>query len=996
MNSYSNKILQEWQLKDPCPNSHFYGKTEINNCPTPLNQIIPKKTLPNPIWDNNDQHDDHHQQQIPYFTITPQTLSNILQHNTTTSSDSLQQSPPRINEIVAALKSNIQSGIDGNEKDLYLRHQAFGSNHNYQENCPIQPKCLKRLLLDAFKDTNIILLLCCAMLSLLIGIKRNGPQEGFFDGAIIFLAIFIVVNFAAIIRFYKARRNVIKKVVFGVIRRGRVHHIPVSEIVVGDVVILKTGDLIPADGFYVDGTSFELDNGSIQEGLEFSKCPSIFSGGKVVKGECQMLVTSVGKNTERSKLMRSISTHQSDDQSKLQIGIDKMNNKVEKIWLCMSLLVLVVQVLRCFVFNSDCDENHDLDPKGVKNTVEEIMNEATKVMKKKGGVGANGLVGMLCILIFSIRDGLPLGILIILAFASKKMKSHKAMVLNLPACATTGLVTTICAGKTSDLILQPLKMAELWIGLDSIDEFYNGKVDFEVLYRLREAVCMSASDPVDDVLLWWAKKVGLGSDLEELKKNCTILPNEGFDVNKNRKLLKRNGEVGNIVHVHWKGEPEMVLSMCSHHYNVDGTMRALDEDKRMALQQIISQTTISSHRFAFAYKQVVIEEDEQGKETLKPMEDGLTWLGLLGFKNPYEPRVREAIEECAKLGKKIKLVVGDDIISAKLKGIYSGILKPEDDHIKGAVIEALEFRNSTQEDRLSMIDNVQVIASATPFDRLLMVQCLKQKGEAVAVIGTSIRDSPSLKEADVGIFSCDNSANLTKENGDIIVSGSNFETVSEIFKLGRCVCKTLEKFLQLQLTLNIVAFALNFIVVVSTSEVPLSPFQLLWVNLIINALGALALAASVVEPPSGSEPPVYGEGPIITKAMWRNIGVQSFYQVTMLLILFLKGENICQVDETVLKVMVFNCYVLCQVSVLINAREIEKANVFEGILKNNNYWFLVIVGAIIVLQEVVIEIVAIVAHTGRLDLKEWCICIGIAGVSLPIDWVSKWVFLKTY
>ncbi|KAA8523571.1 hypothetical protein F0562_009994 [Nyssa sinensis] len=931
-----NTISENNNFSSPCRSQVAEG---IGNCSIE-NQINPNNP-PIQIW-------NHEQNQLDFinFSISPERLAEVVEGNNI---QCLQQYGG-INGIATALETNLLMGIGGDREDLYRRHKAFGSNLNLEEKPSVLAKGLYRLVLDSLKDTTIILLLCCATLSLVIGIKRNGLEEALLDGAIIFLAILMFVNLGAIFRFCKARR--IKKLsrgknVVGVMRSGKTRHIPVSEIVVGDVVCLLTGDRVPADGLFIHGDSLKLDDDSVHEDHNYySKCPSIFTGAKVAEGDCRMLVTSIGGNTEKGKLMRSISCHQREE-SKLQAAIDKTNSRLEKIWLSLLLLALVVQVLRCFVWKSDqCDENHDPDPKGVKNAVEEIMKEAAKLVKRQG-VRINGLVAVLCILISALRDGLPLGLLISFAYASKKMMVYHAMVQKLPACATIGLVTTICTGETGDLGLQHMKIAELWIGFHNLKEASDMVADHEVLNALREGVCMNKSGPEEDTLLLWAHKV-LGLDIEGLERSCTVLHSEASDINSDRRgiSLRRDEDGGEAVH-HWKGTPEIILSMCSDYYNIDGTKQILDEDKRAMFKKLIEGIESDCLQcFAFAYKKLVIQEkekpdlkleEEEEEENYKPTESGLTLLGLVGLKNPYPPEVRQAIEACRESGVKIKLVVGDNINLARFMATNSHILRPEED-VKGAVIEASEFRNTSEEDRMKMIDKIRVMANTFPADKLSMVQCLRRKGEVVAVTGTCSRDSSSLKEADVGLCMGDNSAEAAKESSDIVILDLNFVTIYEILKLGRCVCNNLKKLIQSQLILNIAAFYINLILVVSTSEVPLSPFQLLWVNLIMDALGALGMAASVSDPPPSDQIQFGGAaGPLITKTMWRNVVFQSLYQVTVLLILDLKGKAILDEDEKV----------------------------------------------------AAIEIPAVVIHAGRLNPKQWCICVGIAALSLPIGWATR-------
>ncbi|KAL2523762.1 Calcium-transporting ATPase 12 [Abeliophyllum distichum] len=359
---------------------------------------------PAPFWS-----DCQDQAEAPMFKMSQESLSNLVQVN---DRDSLQPFGA-LPGIMAALQTNAETGIRGDAGDLHRRHKAFGPNlYSEEQPFPAAVDGFYSLALKSLKDTTIILLLCCAVLSLVIGIKRNGPVEGLLDGAIIFSAISFVLYFRLICRFVNSR-----------IRRRRLSNNLKLSCVVRHGKMLKVSDseVVIRSNYY--------------------KNPSLFTGAKVKKGNCRMLVVSVGKNTERNQLMRSVSQINDNQESRLQISIDNTNSRLEKIWLSFTLFILVVQLFRCFLSNSDkCDDSHNTDTKGFKNTVEDLMNESAKLVKKQG-IKASGLVAVLSILLFGLRDGLPLGIFVSFVYASNKMKSHGVIVRTLPACATIGLVT---------------------------------------------------------------------------------------------------------------------------------------------------------------------------------------------------------------------------------------------------------------------------------------------------------------------------------------------------------------------------------------------------------------------------------------------------------------------------------------------------------------------------------------------------------------------------
>ncbi|PHU12955.1 hypothetical protein BC332_19885 [Capsicum chinense] len=745
-----------------------------------------------------------------------------------------------------------------------------------------------------------------------------------------------------------------KKKVIRVLRHQQLVQIPTSEVVVGDIVFLESGDQVPADGILIQGDSYKFDGGTshlVREQLHHV----LFDRTKLVEGNCHFLVTAVGENKERIKLMKRVASFQNDghhEYSKLQKSIDEMSSFLDKLSLSLSLIILVVQVFRCFLWNKSWCCNKDRDPKGVKNTMEEMMNEATKYMSRnRGGNGdygitnkANGFVAMVCILVFSLKDGLSLGIFIILLYASKDMKKNQQIIVHKPpSCANGALVTTLCLSKTSDLVLNYVALVDLWIGFEKINNMSavsGGAKDFieEVRNTLLEGIFMNIIGHVDeDALLIWAEKV-LGGNIEEFHGSCSILNHENCYPSKGLcgVILKRNKEeVGEILHVHWKGEPKLVLSMCSNYYDVNNcTMQTLDEEKRELFNRKIANTIVSNdvQCFGFAYKQV--SREENGTIIVK---DGLSFLGIMVFKNPYSTELRRTIEVCRKSGIEIKLMVDDDLNIARLMAINSGILRVDED-LQGSIIEAAEFRKKTKEAQINICHKIKVMANCSPADKLLLVHCLRKRGGHVAATGSFIRDLPSLKEADVGIFFGENCADLAKEDADITVVDSNFGKILAILILGRYICTNFEKFIQLQLILNISAFTSNFVLLIfnptSDQDQQLTPIQLLWVNLIMEILGAffLAIITSAIKPHheySNSEVDQitlnyselkadYGMGaPIVTNNMLRNIVFHSMLQVTLLLILSMKGKSIFRVDDASLSTMIFNIYVLCQVFLLI-------------------------------------------------------------------------------
>ncbi|MCL7044564.1 hypothetical protein MKW94_010536 [Papaver nudicaule] len=588
----------------------------------------------------------------------------------------------------------------------------------------------------------------------------------------------------------------------------------------------------------------------------------------------------------------------------------------------------------------------------------------------------------------------------------KRMMADQAMVRKLASCETMGSATTICTDKTGTLTLNQMKVTKFFLGQEAMkDEKASPAVCSDVLELFYQGVGLNTTgsvyapasgipeisgSPTEKALLSWAVS-DLGMDMEELKRSCTLLHVEAFNSEKKRSGISLKKRDSNVVHVHWKGAVEMILAMCSSYYGSTGATQVMGDVERIKLEKIIKEMADQSLRcIAFAYGQFQEEELENhgDKAGQKLKKNGLTLLGLVGLKDPCRPGVRNAVEACKNAGVSIKMITGDNIFTARAIAIECGILDPNDLNLNnGAVVEGVEFRNYTAEERMKKVDMISVMARSSPFDKLLMVQCLKQKGQVVAVTGDGTNDAPALKEADVGLSMGIQGTEVAKESSDIVILDDNFATVVTVLKWGRCVYTNIQKFIQFQLTVNIAALVINFIAAASAGQVPLTAVQLLWVNLIMDTLGALALATDRPTEELMKKPPVGRKQPLITNIMWRNLIAQALYQILVLLILQFKGKVIFGVNENVKDTLIFNTFVLCQVFNEFNARKLEKKNVFEGVLQNK--LFLGIIGVTIVLQVIMVEFLKKFADTERLNWGQWGACIGIAIISWPIGWVVK-------
>ncbi|XP_062074406.1 putative calcium-transporting ATPase 13, plasma membrane-type [Humulus lupulus] len=897
--------------------------------------------------------------------------------------------------LTKALKTDAEHGIHSDDGDITRRVEEFGSN-TYRKP---PTKSFFHFVWQAFQDLTIVILIVCAALSLGFGMKVHGTKEGWIDGLSIFIAVFLVIGVSAISNYRQNRQfdklsKVSNNIQIEAIRDGRRQQISIFEIVVGDVVCLKIGDQVSADGLFLEGHSLQVDESSMtgesdHVEVNHKQNPFLFSGTKVVDGYGKMLVTSVGMNTTWGQMMSQINSD-SNEQTPLQARLDKLTSAIGKVGLTVALLVLIVLFVRYFTGTTK-DEYGNKKFNGSKTKIDDIVNAAVEI-----------IAAAVTIVVVAIPEGLPLAVTLTLAYSMKRMMVDNAMVRKLSACETMGSATTICTDKTGTLTMNQMKVTTFWLGKESVIENYYSKIAPYVVDLFREGIALNTTgsvyrpslgaefeisgSPTEKAILSWAVQ-DLSMDMEEVKKGCAILHVEAFNSQKKQSGVLMERKTDNTRWIHWKGAAEMVLAKCSSYYDASGIVKDLGENEKLEFEKIIQAMAASSLRcIAFAHKQIETTGHEglEGHETIQ--EDGLILLGMVGIKDPCRPGVKKAVEACQHAGVHVKMITGDNVFTARAIATECGILKLGQD-MSGAVIEGVEFRNYTPEERMEKVDKICVMARSSPFDKLLMVQCLKQKGHVVAVTGDGTNDAPALKEADIGLSMGIQGTEVAKESSDIVILDDNFASVATVLKWGRCVYNNIQKFIQFQLTVNVAALVINFVAAISAGEVPLTAVQLLWVNLIMDTLGALALATEKPTDELMENPPVGRTAPLITNIMWRNLLTQAFYQISILLTLQFRGKSIFNVNEKVKDTLIFNTFVLCQVFNEFNARKLEKRNVFKGIHRNK--LFLAIIAITIVLQVLMVEFLKKFADTERLNWGQWGACVGLAAMSWPIGWIVK-------
>ncbi|XP_072981011.1 calcium-transporting ATPase 5, plasma membrane-type-like isoform X1 [Typha angustifolia] len=901
------------------------------------------------------------------------------------------------------LKTDVDRGVSGDDAELSHRRAVFGANTYPRK----KGRSFLRLLWEASHDLTLNILMVAAVLSLTLGMITEGVSQGWYDGGSISFAIILVILVTATSDYrqslqFQHLNEEKQNIHLEVIRGGRRVKASIFDLVVGDIVPLKIGDQVPADGLMIFGHSLAFDESSMTGETKIvpkdKRTPFLMSGCKVADGYGTMLVTAVGINTEWGLLMANISTDNGEE-TPLQVRLSGVTNFIGILGSTVAGVVLLVLWIRYFTGNT---KNDDGTP--------QFVNHQTGF--KEAFSGALRLLTVaVTIVVVAVPEGLPLAVTLTLAYSMRKMMNDKALVRRLSSCETMGSATTICSDKTGTLTMNQMTVVEAYLGGMKLDPPDNVKMMSATASTLLiEGIAQNTTGsvflpedgaaveitgpPTEKAILSWGVKMGI--DFHDVRSKSSILHAIPFNSEKKRggvavQLPDRN------VHIHWKGAAELVLASCNSWLSLDGLVQPMSSDKVNEYKQAIEDMAVSSLRcVAFAYLPYNLENvpNEEEIEKWELPEDELILLGVVGIKDPCRPGVKDAVKLCSTAGVKVRMVTGDNIQTAKAIALECGILDSGIAATEPTVIEGKAFRAMPEEARVAMAEKITVMGRSSPNDKLLLVQALRRKGHVVAVTGDGTNDAPALHEADIGLAMGIQGTEVAKESSDIIILDDNFATVVKVVRWGRSVYANIQKFIQFQLTVNVAALVINVIASMSSGDVPLNAVQLLWINLIMDTLGALALAT---EPPTDKlmkRNPVGRREPLITNIMWRNLFIQAVYQVTILQVFNFRGRTILHLNhesrdhaEKVKNTFIFNTFVLCQIFNEFNARKPDEKNVFRGV--TNNKFFMGIIGITFIFQVLIIEFLGKFTSTVRLNWKLWLVSIVIGLVSWPLDLAGK-------
>lgn len=660
------------------------------------------------------------------------------------------------------------------------------------------------------------------------------------------------------------------------------------------------------------------------------------------------------------------------------------------------------------------------------------------------------LIVAITIIVVAIPEGLPLAVTVSMSYSMKKMLKDNNFVRQMDACEIMGNATTLLSDKTGTLTSNQLKICVLHAGDKTIydtnvgdinDERETGK-DITGQYSpsfiriLQVALCSNTSSVVSDsegkyikfengsgnsvdkaVVRFAMLSLGIRKEYLAVRKSQKIIKAYPFDSRKKFSVVIIENKLDSTYTLFIKGAPEIIIDMCSDKLvsnNEEDSihMEELDGYSMEDLQKNVNNLTSNGYRVVgMAMKEFARDEcnwNEYGapKDINEILKSGLTFLSLLGMEDPLRDEVPSSVLKVQNAGITVRMVTGDNLQTAINIAEKCHIYDPSKNHLAWSshtMKQKFQLLSSTNDEIKAQVEkdfeNLRVVARSRPEDKADLVKYYMSKGHVVAVTGDGANDALALKTADVGLAMNIAGTEVAKEASDIVIMDDNFKSIEESIKWGRIVFDNIRKFVQFQLTVNVVALLLSCIASFwDEFSMPLTAVQLLWVNLIMDTLAALALATDHPTDELFNRRPYSKNEPLISSYMWRFVFVHSVYQLTILLFILLVGEelfacgsssNFEHPDDTekgrneTLLTIIFNTFVFLQIFNFINARKVNgESDLFSGLL--SNIPFLLIEVFIITTQVLLIEFGGKFADTTSLTTEQWFACVGIGSTSMIV------------
>ncbi|MEH2373139.1 cation-translocating P-type ATPase [Nostoc sp.] len=928
-----------------------------------------------------------------------------------------------VNKALDLLDSNANSGLTPQE--IQQRLQQYGPNE-LQETAG---RSAWEILLDQFKNIMLLMLIGVALISGFLDLMRlqsghSKPGEVPFKDSIAILAIVILNGILGYVQESRAEKALaaLKKMtspLVRVIRDARQVEIAAKELVPGDVMLLEPGMQIAADGRLIEESNLQVRESALtgeaeavnkQASLQLpaetdlgDRLNVVFQGTEVVQGRAKVLVTNTGMTTELGKIATMLQSVESEP-TPLQQRMTQLGNVLVTGSLILVAIVVVGGVIKDGGF------------KNIQELLEVSLSMAVAV----------------------VPEGLPAVITVTLALGTQRMVRQNALIRKLPAVETLGSVTTICSDKTGTLTQNKMVVQSVYTNNKTFrvtGEGYAPTGDFQLngqkisLEESPEILALSVAcavcndsvlqkeqgewailgDPTEGALLTLGAKAGIEKD----QWNSKLPRVAEFPFSSERKRMSVIFQVQKVATgeaasrgvdpaiasllqsepylMFTKGSPELILARSTQIHLGNHSTPLTEEQRQKILAENDQMASKGLRVLGFAYKPLVQIPPERSDET---SEQDLVWLGLVGMLDAPRPEVRAAVQECRDAGIRPVMITGDHQLTARAIATDLGIAQEGD-----RVLTGQELQRMSDQELEENVDLVSIYARVSPEHKLRIVQALQRRGRFVAMTGDGVNDAPALKQADIGIAMGITGTDVSKEASDMVLLDDNFATIVSATREGRVVYTNIRRFIKYILGSNIgEVLTIAAAPLIGLGGVPLTPLQILWMNLVTDGLPALALAVEPPEPDVMQRPPFSPRESIFARGLGSymiRIGI-IFAIITIALMWWAYQHTHApdyQGDRDAWKTMVFTTLCIAQMGHAIAIRSNNRLTIEMNPFSNIFVLAAVVVTTILQLMLVYVPPLREFFGTHYLNMQELGVCIGFS--ALMFVWIeAEKIFLR--
>lgn len=844
------------------------------------------------------------------------------------------------------------------------------------------------LLLNQFKDFMVLVLMGATLISGLLGEYLD---------AITIIAIIVMNGILGFIQEFRAERSLralkeLSAPFSKVIRDGVVHQIPARELVVGDIVLLESGDRVPADVRFIETNAMYAEESALTgESLPTSKMIDPLSGDSIplgdqknlgfmgtliTRGTAKAIVVRTGMNTEMGKIADLIQNTESQE-TPLQHRLEQLGKVLIAVAIGLTIMVVVAGI---------------------------VHGHAPYAMVLAG----------VSLAVAAIPEGLPAIVTIALALGVQRMIKRKAIVRKLPSVETLGCASVICSDKTGTLTQNKMTVTHLWVGGQRLDVTGDGYTPYGQIYDEGNAVelnknsmltrllqvsvlCNNASlheetrevrrkkgkeeelasewqikgDPTDGALIVLGAKAGVRQ--QTLAGSYNRLQEFPFDSERKRMSVVVSSPQGRMVCA--KGAPDVLLEHCSYVLwdNKIIPFTATLKAKVLAANESMARSALRviglAYRDMKQTDQIIDERD---------VENGLIFVGLTGMIDPPRKEVRDAISKCRKAGIKTVMITGDHQTTAEAIARSLGMIPQSG----GLIVSGSELTAMDDDELDKLSDQVYVFARVSPEHKLRIVKSLQRKGHVVAMTGDGVNDAPAIKAADIGIAMGISGTDVSKEASALVLSDDNFSTIVAAIEEGRGIYENIRKFIRYLLASNVGEILTMFIAMMAGLPLPLVPIQILWVNLVTDGLPAMALGVDQAEKDLMQQKPRHAKENIFARRLgWKIISRGILIGVCTLGAFYIVLHGHTDDPAVLIKAqsVAFATLVMAQLIHVFDCRS-SRSIFHRNIFQNRSLVFAVLSSLVLLLAVMYIPSLQPIFKTVPLGFREWCLVLVAAGI----------------